>query len=155
MALNTNSAFKRLYTDSLFCYQQFDFRQIRKLRVGQTNVDVDAEKNCRLYAKTRKATKFQNEFHSITNDHFEDHYVLVFELISRQDKTAKLSSNTTKVRTADFPHFQNRLVPLQRRSPVFCRVNIGYRLQTLSTNCILQTISRMNSRVSSSSTSSR
>ena len=40
-AMNTNSAFRGgSYTDNPFCYEQFDLRQIRKLRSGQSIVGI-------------------------------------------------------------------------------------------------------------------
>ena len=41
IAKNTNSAFTGSFTENPFWYQQFDLRQIRKLRGGQPVVDFD------------------------------------------------------------------------------------------------------------------
>ena len=46
IAMNTNSAFTGSYTENPFWYQQFELRQIRKLRGGQPIVDFDATENC-------------------------------------------------------------------------------------------------------------
>ena len=54
VAKNTNSAFTGSYTRNPFWYQQFDLRQIRKLRGGQPIVDFDAAYNCHLYVTTMK-----------------------------------------------------------------------------------------------------
>ena len=48
IAMNTNSAFTGSYTENPFWYQEFDLRQIRILRGGQSFVDFDAADNCRL-----------------------------------------------------------------------------------------------------------
>ena len=48
IAMNTNSAFTVSYTENPFWYQQFDLRQIRILRGGQSIVDFDAADNCCL-----------------------------------------------------------------------------------------------------------
>ena len=48
IAMNTNSAFTRSYTENPFWYQQFDVRQIRILRWGQSIVAFDAADNCRI-----------------------------------------------------------------------------------------------------------
>ena len=76
IAMNTNSAFTGSYTENPFWYQQFDLRQIRILRGGQTIVDFDAAYNCRLYVTTMKAMNFQDDIPSIPIDNFKDHYVL-------------------------------------------------------------------------------
>ena len=59
IAMNTNSAFTGSFTENPFWYQQFDLRQIRKLRGGQPVVDFDTADNCRLYVTTMKAMNFQ------------------------------------------------------------------------------------------------
>ena len=87
IAMNTNSAFTGSFTENPFWYQQFDLRQIRKLRGGQPIVDFDFADNCRLYVTTMKATNFQDDIPSIPIDDFKDHYVLVFDLTSMQDAT--------------------------------------------------------------------
>ena len=85
IAMNTNSAFTRSYSENPFWYQQFELRQIRILRGAQPIVDFDAADNCRLYVTAMKATNFQDDIPSIPIDNFKDHYVLVFYLTSMQD----------------------------------------------------------------------
>ena len=85
IAMNTNSAFIGSHTENPFGYQQFDLRQIRKLRRGQPIVDFDAADNCHLYVTAMKAMNFQDDIPSIPIDNFTDHYVLVFDLNSMQD----------------------------------------------------------------------
>ena len=68
IAMNTNSAFTGSFTENSFWYQQFDLRQIRILRGGQSIVDFDTADNCRLYVTTMKAKNFQNDILSITID---------------------------------------------------------------------------------------
>ena len=68
---------------------KFDLSQIRKLRRGQPIVDFDAADNCRLHVTTMKARFFQDDIPSIPIDNFKDHYVVVFDLTSRQDATEK------------------------------------------------------------------
>ena len=87
MAKNKNSAITGSYTDNPFWYQQFDLRQIRILRGGQSMEDFDAADDCRLNVTTMKAMNFQDEISLIPNDKFKYHYVLVFELTSMQDAT--------------------------------------------------------------------
>ena len=67
IAINTNSAFTRSYTENPFWYQQIELRQIRILRGGQPIVDFDAADNCRLYVTTMKALNFQVDDPSISN----------------------------------------------------------------------------------------
>ena len=85
--MKTNSAFTGSYTENLFWCQQFDLRQIRKLRGGQQLVDFDAGDNCRLYVTTIKAMNFDDDMFSIPIDNFNDHYVLVFNWTRMQDAT--------------------------------------------------------------------
>ena len=87
IAMNTNSAFTGSYTEKPFSYQQFHLRQIRILRGGQPMADFDAADNCCLYVTTMKAMNFQDDIPSIAIDNFKDHYVLVFNLTSKQDAT--------------------------------------------------------------------
>ena len=87
IAMNTNSAFTGSYTKNPFWYQQFDLRQIRKLKRGQPIVNFDAADNFRLYVTTMKAMNFQDDILSIPIDNFKNHYVLVFDLTSIQDAT--------------------------------------------------------------------
>ena len=86
-AMNTNSAFTGSFTENPFWYQQFDLRQVRILRGRQPIVDFDTADNCRLYVTTMKAMNFQDDIPSIPIDDFKDHYVLVFDLTSKQDGT--------------------------------------------------------------------
>ena len=87
IAMKTNSAFTGSYTENPFWYQQFDLRQIRKLRGGQPIVDFDAADNCRLYVTIMKAMSFQDDIPSIPIDNFKNHHGLVFDLTSMQDAT--------------------------------------------------------------------
>ena len=73
IAMNANSAFTGSYTENHFWYQQFDIRQIRKLKVGQPIVDCDAADNCRLYVTTMKTMNFRDDIPSIPFDNFKDH----------------------------------------------------------------------------------
>ena len=85
--MNTNSLFTGFYTENPFWYQQFGIRQIRILRGGQPIVDFDASDNCRLYVTTMKGMNFQDDIPTVPIHNFEDHFVLVFDLISMQDAT--------------------------------------------------------------------
>ena len=85
--MNTNSAFTGSFTENPFWYQQFELRQIGRLRGQQPIVDFDTADMCRLYATTMKALNFQDDILSIPIDDFKEHYVLVFDLTSMQDAT--------------------------------------------------------------------
>ena len=85
IAMNSNSAFTGSFAENPFCYQQFNLRYIRILRGGQPIVPYDTTDNCRLYVTTMKAINFQDAIPPSPVDHFEDHYVLVFDLTSLQD----------------------------------------------------------------------
>ena len=87
IATDTNSAFNSSYTDNPSWHQQFNIRRERTLRGCQPIVDFDAADNCCLYVTTEKAMNFQSNFPSIPIDNFEDHYLLLFDLTSRQDAT--------------------------------------------------------------------
>ena len=71
--MNTNSAFTGSYTENPFWHQQFDLRQIKRLRGRQLPVDFDAADICRLYVITKKAINFQDDVPSITNKNIKDH----------------------------------------------------------------------------------
>ena len=87
--MNTNTAITGQYFENRFWYQQFDIREIRKLRGGKPSVDFDAADNCRLHVTTMKAMKFQDDIPSIPIDKFKDPDVLVFDLTSMQNATEK------------------------------------------------------------------
>ena len=87
IAINSNSAFTGSFAENLFWYQQFNLRNIIKLRGGQSAVQHDTTDNCCLYVTTLKAVNFQEDIPSIPVDNFKDHYVLVFDLTSVQDAT--------------------------------------------------------------------
>ena len=85
IAMNTNSAFTGSFTENPFWNQQFDLRQIRKLKGGQAIVDFDAANSYGPYVTTMN---FRDDIRSIPKDNLTDHYVVVFDLTSMQDATA-------------------------------------------------------------------
>ena len=85
--MNTNSAFTGCFTENTFWQKQFDLRQIRILRTGQSFEGFETDDNCRLYVTTIKAMNFQDDIPSIPIEVFKDHYVLVFHFTSMQDAT--------------------------------------------------------------------
>ena len=82
IAMNSVSPFTGSYTANPFRYQQFDPKQIRKLRGGQPIVDFDAADNCRLCFTTKKTMNLQDDIPSNPIDNSEDHYALVIDLTS-------------------------------------------------------------------------
>ena len=82
-----NSALNGSYTKNPFCYQKSDLRQIRLLRAGHSIVDFDAVHICCLWVTKMKSLNLQDSICSIPIHNFEDHYVLVFDMISMQKGT--------------------------------------------------------------------
>ena len=72
IAMNRNSAFTGSHSENPFWYQQFDLRQLRKLRGCLPIVVFDAADNCRLYVTEMKAMNFQDDIPSIPIDNFKD-----------------------------------------------------------------------------------
>ena len=87
IAMNSNSAFTGSFAQNPFWYQQFNLRDFIILRGPQRIVDHDTTDICRLYVTTMKSMNFQVDIPSIPVDNFKDHYVLVFDLTSRQNVT--------------------------------------------------------------------
>ena len=83
IAMNSNAAF----AENPFWYQQFNLRDIIKLRGGQPIVHHDTTDNFRWYVTTIQAMNFEDDIPSIPVDNFKDHYVIVFDLTSMQDAT--------------------------------------------------------------------
>ena len=109
-AMITKSAFTESHTGNTFWYQQFDMGQIRLLRGGQLIVDFDAAHNGRLYVTTMKALNIQDDIPSIPIDSCKNHYVLVFDLTSKQD-------------ASDIFHY-----PELEREPLRLELNVTYSL---------------------------
>ena len=61
--MNTNS-------ENPFWYHEFDLRQTKILRSGQSNVDFDAADDCCLYVTTMNAMNFQHYIPSVPIDHY-------------------------------------------------------------------------------------
>ena len=91
--MNSNSAFTGSFAEKPIWYQQFDLRDIRIFRGGQSNVHHDTTDNCRLYVTTMKAMNFQDDIPSIPVDNFKDHYVLVLIRLH-----CKMPLNTVTIR---------------------------------------------------------
>ena len=85
--MNSNSAFTGSFAWNPFWYQQFNLRDIRKLRGGQPIVQHDTTDNGPLYVTAMKTMNFQDDIPSFPVDNFKDHYELVFDLTSMQDAT--------------------------------------------------------------------
>ena len=87
IAMNSKSAFTGSFAENPFWYEQFSLRDIRILRGGQPFVDHDTTDNYPWYVTTMKAMNFQDDIPSTPVDNSKDHYVLVFDLTSKQDAT--------------------------------------------------------------------
>ena len=80
----TNSTFAGSYAESPFWYQQFELRQNRTLRVGQSFGDFVAADLSSVYV-TRKAIILQDDNPQNPIDSFDDYFVVVFYLTSMKD----------------------------------------------------------------------
>ena len=85
IAKKTKSAFNGSSVENPSWYQQFNFLQIRMLRVDQLIVEFDAFDKFCLCVTAMKAMNFQDDIPSFLIDNFKDYYVLVFDLTSMQD----------------------------------------------------------------------
>ena len=85
IAMNTNSAFTGNFRENPFHYLKFGLQEQRIVRGGRAIVSVDTTNDCRAYVTTMKAMNFNEEIPALTNNLFQNHYVLVFDLNSLQD----------------------------------------------------------------------
>ena len=85
--MNSNTAFTGSFVENPFWSQQFNLRDVRTLRGGQSIPNHDTKDNFRLYVTKMKAMNFQDDIPSIPVDNFKEHFVLVFDLTSMQDAT--------------------------------------------------------------------
>ena len=90
--MNTNSAFIGCFSEKPFWYQQFDLKQIRITRRRTADCRVwycwqlpPLCYNCRLHVTSMKAMNFHDDIPSVPIDDFKVHYMLVFDLNSKQD----------------------------------------------------------------------
>ena len=81
----TTFAVTRSYIEKPFWYQQFDPKQVKKLRGAQTSADFDAVDTYCLSVTTMKAMNFEDDIPSNPCDSIKHHYLLVLDLISIQD----------------------------------------------------------------------
>ena len=84
--MNINPAFTGPYTEPVLVSSIRSQRK-RILRGGQTIGDIDAADNSCSNVTTLEAKSFQDDIPSLHIDNFTVHYVLVFDLTSRQDAT--------------------------------------------------------------------
>ena len=85
IAMNTNSAFIGHFQENPFHYQKLGLRELRIIREGRAIVSLDTTNDCRAYVTTMKAIIFNEEIPALLNHQFENHDILVFDLISFQD----------------------------------------------------------------------
>ena len=85
IAMNTNSAFTGHFQENPFHYQKFGLRELRVVRGGRAIASVDTTNDCRAYVTTMKAMNFNGEIPALTNNLFQNHYMLVFDFTSLQD----------------------------------------------------------------------
>ena len=154
IAMDTNTAFSRPFTENPFGYQQFDLRQFRTLRGRQPVADFDSANNWGLFVRTMKTMNFRNDIPSICgwrNWCVWKECLKRTTLLSNQVHSAThasvlwfipltLCSNSS---WWDFSHYKAQLRKKQGEDWVM----IG--------NCILQTLLKSKDKVPSSNTSSR
>ena len=85
IAMNTNTAFTGHFQENPFHNQKFGLRELRIVRGDIAIVSVDTTNDRRAYVTTMKAINFDEEISALTNNLFQNHYVLVFDLTSLQD----------------------------------------------------------------------
>lgn len=85
VAMNTNSAFTGSFAENPFHYQKFGLREIRVIRGNQPIVYMSTVENAQAYVTTMKAMKFNDETPGLPLVHFNEHFILVFDLTSLQD----------------------------------------------------------------------
>ena len=90
VAMNTNSAVAGSFYENPFNYQQFHLRELRIIRGGRAIISLDTTSPCRPYVTTMKAMQFNEDFPALPMEHFQNHYILVFDLTSLQDAAEHL-----------------------------------------------------------------
>ena len=90
VAMNTNSAVAVSFHENPFNYWQFHLRELRIIRGGRVIVSLDTTCPCRPYVTTMKAMQFNEGFPARPLEAFQNHYNLVFDMISLQDAAEQL-----------------------------------------------------------------
>ena len=88
--MNTSSAVAESFHENPSSYQQFHLRELRIIRGGRAIVSLDTASPCRVYVTTRKARQFNKVFPTLPMEYFQNHYILVFDLTSKQDAAEQL-----------------------------------------------------------------
>ena len=65
-------------------------REVRIIRGGRAIISLDTTSHCRPYVTTMKAMQFNRDFPALPMEDFQNHYILVFEMISLQDTAEQL-----------------------------------------------------------------
>ena len=90
VAMHTNLAVAGSFHENSFNYQQFQLKELRFIRDGRTIISSGTTSPCRPYVKTMKAMQFNEDLPALPIEDFQDHYILVFGLISLQDAAEQL-----------------------------------------------------------------
>ena len=90
VAMNTNSAVAGSFHENPFSYEQFHLGDIRIICFGKPIVSLDTTFPCRPYLTTMKAMQFNKNFPALPVEGFQNHYILIFDLISLQGAAEQL-----------------------------------------------------------------
>ena len=81
--MNTNSTFTGHFHENPFQYQKFGLRELRIVQGDRAIVSVETTKDCRAYVATMKTMNFNEKNPALPNHYFQNHYVLAFDLTSK------------------------------------------------------------------------
>ena len=86
LAMVTNEAFLAAKTVNPFHFQKFNLQSITVYRNGYpiAGTPLKAENDKKLYLNSLEALQFKTHGHGVPFEHYENHYVLVFDLTSTQ-----------------------------------------------------------------------
>ena len=88
--MKTNSAVAGSFHENPFSYQLFYLRELRINWSRRAIVSLDTTYPCRPYVTTMKTRHFNADFPALPMEDFQNHYILVFDLISLQHAAEQL-----------------------------------------------------------------
>ena len=90
IAMQINGSFTGQKKENPFNYRKFGLREVKIVRGNQTVIEMKCEDNLRPFVETMKALKFTDDGPGINLNHYENHYVLAFDLTSMQESNIHL-----------------------------------------------------------------
>ena len=90
IAMQINGSFTGQKKENPFNYRKFGLREVKIVRGNQTVIEMKCEDNLRPFVETMKALKFTDDGPGINLNHYENHYVLAFDLTSMQESNVHL-----------------------------------------------------------------